>query len=213
MSTSAKPELYRLLPSVDDVLRRQDTDAIVGHFGHDATVEAVRVRLNELRTRIASGEMTEDAIAAAVQDFPAEIERRLRDAMAYSLRPVINATGVILHTNLGRAPLSRDALQHVVEVSQGYSNLEMDLASGARGERDVHVDRLFAKLFWLNGNHVLRIALKNHIDRLGLWAVPTYTYSAPTQRGHARKIVSSKPKVTPRRELPVVSPDSAMTEL
>ena len=147
MSTSAKPELYRLLPSVDDVLRRQDTDAIVGHFGHDATVEAVRVRLNELRTRIASGEMTEDAIAAAVQDFPAEIERRLRDAMAYSLRPVINATGVILHTNLGRAPLSRDALQHVVEVSQGYSNLEMDLASGARGERDVHVDRLFAKLF------------------------------------------------------------------
>jgi hypothetical protein len=73
--------------------------------------------------------------------------------------------------------------------------------------------RLFAKLFWLNGNHVLRIALKNHIDRLGLWAVPTYTYSAPTQRGHARKIVSSKPKVTPRRELPVVSPDSAMTEL
>jgi L-seryl-tRNA(Ser) seleniumtransferase len=147
VSTSAKPELYRLLPSVDDVLRRQDTDAIVGHFGHDATVEAVRVRLNELRTRIASGEMTEDAIAAAVQDFPAEIERRLRDAMAYSLRPVINATGVILHTNLGRAPLSREALQHVVEVSRGYSNLEMDLGSGVRGERDVHVDRLFAELF------------------------------------------------------------------
>ena len=152
MSTSAKPELYRLLPSVDDVLRRQDTHAIVARFGHDATVEAARVQLDELRTRIASGEMTEDAIAAAVQDFPAEIERRLRDAMAYSLRPVINATGVILHTNLGRAPLTRDALQHVVEVSQGYSNLEMDLATGARGERDAHIDRLFARLFGGGGS-------------------------------------------------------------
>ncbi len=53
--------------------------------------------------------------------------------MAYSLRPVINATGVILHTNLGRAPLSGEALRHVVEVAQGYSNLEMDLARASAG--------------------------------------------------------------------------------
>ena len=66
--------------------------------------------------------------------------------MTYSLRPVINATGVILHTNLGRAPLSGEALRHVVEVAQGYSNLELDLETGERGKRDVHVSRLFAKL-------------------------------------------------------------------
>ena len=146
MSTSAKAELFRLLPSVDDVLRRQGTQAIVARFGHDATVEAARALLDELRSRIAGGEMKLEAIAAAVDAAPLEIERRLRDSMAHSLRPVINATGVILHTNLGRAPLSREALEHVVEVSQGFSNLEMDLASGARGERDVHVDRLFAKM-------------------------------------------------------------------
>jgi L-seryl-tRNA(Ser) seleniumtransferase len=90
--------------------------------------------------------MTEEHLAVAVSEAAKEIERRLASATAYSLRPVINATGVILHTNLGRAPLSREALQHAVEVSQGYSNLEMDLANGAREERDVHVDRLFARL-------------------------------------------------------------------
>jgi L-seryl-tRNA(Ser) seleniumtransferase len=131
---------------VDDVLRGERTQVVAQHFGHDATVETARVLLDEMRRRIASGGMTEEAIAAGVEDIPVEIERRLHDSMAYSLRPVINATGVILHTNLGRAPLGGEALQHVVEVSQGYSNLEMDLASGARGERDVHVDRLFARL-------------------------------------------------------------------
>jgi L-seryl-tRNA(Ser) seleniumtransferase len=146
VSTSAKPALYRLLPSIDDVLRRLEAHAIITRFGHHATVDAARVLLDELRARITRGEMNEDAIAKAVEDFPVEITQRLHKSMMFSLRPVINATGVILHTNLGRAPLSREALQQVVKVSGGYCNLEMDLASGARGERDVHVDRLFAKL-------------------------------------------------------------------
>src|SRR5215469_780955 len=143
---SAKSDLFRLLPSVDDLLRRPEVQAFLQHEGHGATVEAVRWFQSDLRSRITAGEMTEERIRAAVEAASRKIEQRLREAMAYSLRPVINATGVILHTNLGRAPLSREALEHVLEVSQGYSNLEMDLASGARGERDVHVDRLFAKL-------------------------------------------------------------------
>ena len=83
----------------------------------------------------------------AIAGASREIEQRLQVAMAYSLRPVINATGVILHTNLGRAPLSGEALRHVVEVAQGYSNVELDLATGERGKRDVHVSRLFARVF------------------------------------------------------------------
>ena len=162
MSTSAKPELYRLLPSVDDVLRRQETHAIVANFGHGATVKAARALADELRTRIASGEMTEDALAAAVQGFPAEIERRLQNSMAFSLRPVINATGVILHTNLGRAPLSEEALRHVADVARGYSNIELDLATGERGERDVHVSALLSKLFGAVGRDVSTIVVNNN---------------------------------------------------
>ena len=82
--------------------------------------------------------------------------------MAHSLRPVINATGVILHTNLGRAPLAEVALQRVAEVSRGYSNLEFDLATGERGKRDVHVSRLLAKLLNCGDREVATIAVNNN---------------------------------------------------
>jgi L-seryl-tRNA(Ser) seleniumtransferase len=78
------------------------------------------------------------------------------------LRPVINATGVILHTNLGRAPLAAAALQHVANVSQGYSNLEFDLASGERGKRDVHVNRLLTKLLSTAEREVSTIVVNNN---------------------------------------------------
>ncbi len=146
MSTSGKTEFFRLLPSVDDLLRRADMQAMALREGHAATVEAARAVLAELRGTIANGGMTEEQTAAAVASAPEEIARRLQAAMAYSLQPVVNATGVILHTNLGRAPLSREALKRVVEVSAGYSNLELDLATGERGKRDIHVDRLMARL-------------------------------------------------------------------
>ena len=121
--------------------------ALAARDGHAATVAAARAFLDELRVEISKGEMTEELAATAIAGASREIDRRLQAAMAYSLRPVINATGVILHTNLGRAPLSGEALRHVVEVAQGYSNVELDLETGERGERDVHVSRLFARLF------------------------------------------------------------------
>jgi len=74
------------------------------------------------------------------------VVNRVRQALKYSLRSVVNATGVILHTNLGRAPLSASALEHIRETAGGYSNLEFDAETGNRGKRDVHVDRLFRKL-------------------------------------------------------------------
>jgi L-seryl-tRNA(Ser) seleniumtransferase len=74
------------------------------------------------------------------------IEEQLRRTLSYSLRPVINATGVILHTNLGRAPLAEAALAHIGETAGHYSNLEFELEAGVRGKRDVHVERLFQRL-------------------------------------------------------------------
>src|SRR5664280_1616145 len=77
-----------------------------------------------LRSDIAAGKLDEAQIKSRLDGLPREVERKLLESLAYSLRPVINATGVILHTNLGRAPLSRAALEHLAEVSEGYSNLE-----------------------------------------------------------------------------------------
>jgi L-seryl-tRNA(Ser) seleniumtransferase len=137
--------LFRLLPAVDDLLRRPLLAAAELRAGRALLVEAARAELEELRARIAR----EPQIGQAELD-PARIEAqvlaRLDADLAHSLRPVINATGVILHTNLGRAPLGAAALEHLREVSGQYSNLEYDLESGARGKRDVHTAPLLARV-------------------------------------------------------------------
>ena len=146
MASKLNSDLFRQLPSIDELLRVPALQHATQSFGHAATLEAARTLLDDLRRKISAGSLDQEALAAAVAQGPLTIEQQLNDSQNHSLRPVINATGVILHTNLGRAPLSEAALQRVVEVARGYSNLEFDLASGERGERDVHVSRLFAKL-------------------------------------------------------------------
>src|SRR5207244_6204943 len=76
----------------------------------------------------------------------AELARRLRELLKPSLRRVSNASGVVLHTNLGRAPLPEGAIEHLQRVSAGYSNLEFDVEQGKRGKRDVHIDRILRQL-------------------------------------------------------------------
>ncbi len=139
-------DLFRLLPSVDELLRHPPLQALALREGRSATLEATRAALEQLRADIVAGKFDEAQIQATLNDLPHDVDQRLRQSLAYSLRPVINATGVILHTNLGRAPLSCAALKHVADVSQGYSNLEFDLKTGERGKRDAHLDRLFARL-------------------------------------------------------------------
>src|ERR1039458_3222841 len=155
-------DLFRLLPSVDELLRTPLVEALVLREGRSATTEAARVALEQLRTDIAAGKLDEAQIKSRLDDLPREVERKLLESLAHSLRPVINATGVILHTNLGRAPLSRAALEHLAEVSEGYSNLEFNLSTGERGKRDVHVDRLFAKLLNTAGREVSTIVVNNN---------------------------------------------------
>ncbi len=130
--------------------------ALVEREGHSAVAESIRVVLANLRQEIASGRIADGQIAGtqlneksldlALGGLSAAVERQLRQSLSYSLRPLVNATGVILHTNLGRAPLAPSALDHLRATASAYSNLEFDLPTGERGKRDVHVDRLFQKL-------------------------------------------------------------------
>ena len=99
-----------------------------------------------MRQEISAGRLDAAGVELALPGISTAVERQLRQNLIYSLRPVINATGVILHTNLGRAPLTAFAFDHMRNTAVGYSNLEFDLESGGRGKRDVHVDRLFRKL-------------------------------------------------------------------
>jgi L-seryl-tRNA(Ser) seleniumtransferase len=138
--------LFQKLPSTDDLLRQADVRALSDHDGHVSVAESIRVVLARLRQQIADGALDETGLQLALDGLSTAIEHQLRQSLSYSLRPLVNATGVILHTNLGRAPLAATALDHVRATTGTYSNLEFDLVTGERGKRDFHVDRLFQKL-------------------------------------------------------------------
>jgi L-seryl-tRNA(Ser) seleniumtransferase len=143
---TAPSELFRKLPSVDELMRSASIASLMAAQGHAPVTDALRVVLDRVRAEIALGELDEAGVELALAGLENAVQRQVHMALARSLRPVINATGVILHTNLGRAPLAEAALDHLRETAAAYSNLEFDLESGSRGRRDVHVDRLFRKL-------------------------------------------------------------------
>jgi len=136
--------LLRQIPPVNELLSRSALRDLEARLGRQLAVECIRRRLERLRVQIIEGSVSDVALAVLEQEIIAEAEAAAR----FSLRPVINATGVVLHTNLGRAPLAQEAIEHLAEVSTRYSNLEYDLEAGARGKRDVHLDRQFCRLLW-----------------------------------------------------------------
>jgi L-seryl-tRNA(Ser) seleniumtransferase len=141
-SELAAGSLLRQIPAVDELLSRPSVRELEGRVGHRLVVEATRKVLQGLRERISRGSVAN----VSAEWLEEEILEEAESASGFSLQPVINATGVILHTNLGRAPLATEALAHLVQAAAGYSNLEYDLERGERGQRDVHTDRLFGQL-------------------------------------------------------------------
>jgi L-seryl-tRNA(Ser) seleniumtransferase len=143
--SNEQAELLRQIPSVDELLLQPRLAALAERVDRNLVVEVARAVLSGLRARIA-GE-TSVAVAglsaASVEELiTAEVERIL----SRSLQPVINATGVILHTNLGRAPLPAAVVEEFRRTATQYSNLEYDLEAGARGKRDVHTAELLTRL-------------------------------------------------------------------
>ncbi len=144
-TASPLPERLRRLPSVDDLLGHDRLCALADEVGRALVVVAARQVLAGLRGEIRRG-LAEAELAARLAHLDQEVAAETRELLGLSLRPVINATGVVLHTNLGRAPLSRGAAERVAAVATGYSNLEFDLGRGARGRRDVHAAKFLDRL-------------------------------------------------------------------
>ena len=145
--------LFRLLPSVNDLLLTPACRQLLAAHPHNEVVSSARRAVAELRLEVISGTQTESSLQAMIDRLPEMIVNHIELGRSYSLRPVINATGVILHTNLGRAPLSNAALRHLVEVAEGYCNLELDLDAGLRSRRDVHVESLVLRVLNEAGAH------------------------------------------------------------
>jgi L-seryl-tRNA(Ser) seleniumtransferase len=174
MPTANKSDLYRLLPAVDELLKHPALAEMLAREGQPALTESVRAVLAKLREEISSGTLgNQAAVELAVSNLPQAVSRHLNSAMEFSLKPVINATGVVLHTNLGRAPLAEAALKRINEVAGRYSNLEFDIAAGERGKRDVHVERLFSRLLNQEGVSGIRTVAVNNCAAAVMLALNT----------------------------------------
>ena len=135
--------LLRQIPSVDELLGAPAAARLIEMAGRSMVVGALREVLGDLRKDAGNGAVGAEFRTAEILE---NVAQRIGNALKPSLRAVINATGVVLHTNLGRAPLAKATLDGIAATSTRYSNLEYDLAAGARGKRDVHTNRLLAEL-------------------------------------------------------------------
>jgi L-seryl-tRNA(Ser) seleniumtransferase len=124
---------FRNLPAVNDVLQEPRVLALEAQHAHEAIVHAIRVELSNVRTRLAEGQTLNGECTPA--SVAALVEQQLQRDVQPRLRPVINATGIVLHTNLGRAPMAESAAQAAFEAAHGYLNLELDLDTGKRSSR------------------------------------------------------------------------------
>jgi L-seryl-tRNA(Ser) seleniumtransferase len=138
-------ELLRQIPSVDELLAQPRLAALAKRLDRSLLVDVTRATLAGLRAKIAGGQETFLLLLDSAS-LEAQISSRVEQILARSLQPVINATGVILHTNLGRAPLTEAAIEEFRRTATQYSNLEYNLEAGARGKRDVHTAQMLKRL-------------------------------------------------------------------
>ena len=132
------------LPAVDRLLRLPAVAALVSEHGHQLVAQEARALLQALRARALAGELPRSAMAA--EPLAQALQARLAARLAPRLRSVLNLTGTVIHTNLGRALLADSALQHLLAMMAGPNNLEYDLATGGRGDRDDIVEELLCTL-------------------------------------------------------------------
>jgi len=132
---------FRHLPSVDRILAEERIKQLARTYPHGLLVNLIRRQLEHERLAIAAGKPV-----SSLDEIVDSVNARARALERPSLCPVINATGVILHTNLGRAPLSHEAMSAMDRVARGYANLEFNLDSGTRGSRDIHIESILCQL-------------------------------------------------------------------
>ncbi|HEY7820435.1 MAG TPA: L-seryl-tRNA(Sec) selenium transferase, partial [Vicinamibacteria bacterium] len=142
MSKTQRSPSLRSLPSVEKIVSQPAFETLSRQFGRALVLTETRAFLAELRRNPPEGGFDQE-----IAEMEAAIRARLERAVRPSLVRVVNATGVLVHTNLGRSPLSESAIAAVAAIARGYSNLELDLRTGKRGSRHRHAEHLFSALF------------------------------------------------------------------
>jgi len=146
-NATLKRNVLRSIPSVDTILERKEIKALLEKYSRGIVLKAIQKKLDKIRQQIVLGHsFTTDTKVVQVDVTAMEIEDEIHSFSSPHLKKVINATGVILHTNLGRSLLPDEALKNVREIAASYSNLEYEIDDGKRGSRYAHIEQLLCDL-------------------------------------------------------------------
>lgn len=157
----AAQALYRHLPQVGELLDSQPMRTLLRQFPRSLVREAANTAIGDLRDAIRHGTLDEVSLRLEVEALAERVRTRLRADRRQGLTPVINATGVILQTNLGRAPLSKAAVNALAATAGGYCNLEYDLEAGARGRRGAYAEELLLRVLGCDGTKRAALVVNN----------------------------------------------------
>ena len=138
--------LFKLIPKVDELLETEKIELLLEKTPRNTVIETIREELDNIRAEIKSGTLNEKNFDRIINRLPEKIYNIAMDKSSYNLKRVVNATGVVLHTNLGRSLLNEEIMDNIKEVSINYSNLEYNIETGSRGSRYSHVEKELSKI-------------------------------------------------------------------
>lgn len=142
----AEKNLFTLIPKVDDILDRDNIKELLKFIPRKIVLDSIRLEIEGIRTIIKSKVLLEDEILKEIDKIDIKIKNRSEERNAYKLKRVINATGVVIHTNLGRSLINEKIMDNVKEIAIHYSNLEYDLSTGTRGSRYSHLEDIISEI-------------------------------------------------------------------
>lgn len=138
--------LFTLIPKIDDILGRDNIRELLENIPRKIVMDSIRTEVEEIRNKIKEKKLTESEIIVEIENIDERIIRTAKEKNSYKLRKVINATGVVVHTNLGRSLINDKIMDNIREIATNYSNLEYDLSSGSRGSRYSHLEEIVSEI-------------------------------------------------------------------
>ncbi|WP_353097140.1 L-seryl-tRNA(Sec) selenium transferase [Tissierella praeacuta] len=142
----SEKNLFKLIPKVDEVLDKDSIKELLRYMPRKIVLDSIRAETEELRLKIKEKKISEEEIIKEIQCIDIKIKMRAEEKNAYKLKRVVNATGVVIHTNLGRSLINEKIMENVKEIAVNYSNLEYDLETGARGSRYSHLEEIISEI-------------------------------------------------------------------
>ena len=141
-----RKNLFTLMPKVDEVLDKEEILELLELMPRKIVLDSIREEIEELRNKVKEKKITEEELLKSIQKIGERIVERSERKNQYKLKRVINATGVVIHTNLGRSLINDKIMDNVKEIAINYSNLEYDLETGSRGSRYSHLEDIICEI-------------------------------------------------------------------